>query len=1407
MAGTKVGDLFVKLGMDLSEFSKGVQDAKRTLDSVGREFTSLGTSLSLSLTAPLAAIAGFAVKSSAGFESAMNKVEGLLKDFSNNSPSYLSTFKGEMDSLSKLAIKLGADTQFSAKQAADAMGELAAAGFTSTQILKGMEGVLSLAAVGQMKLAEAAEIAAAVVGGFGISAEHISKVADVLAKASSVSAASVQDLGYAFKYIGPVAKAAGVSFNEVAGALSILANAGIKGESAGTALRNLFQDILKPSTQAQEVMDKLGVKINDATGKLKPLADILDEFNKKGLTLTEGFKIWGARFSDVIPLLQKGGDELRKMTAEMEKSEGSAKKMADTFRRGLAGMWEEFTGSLETLGISIGKLMQPAVEPIIKWMTQMANKLMEMATEFGKLDPWIQGFVGALVAIPAAIGPVLLAIGGVSSGLGALAGAFSHGVSAIGSFASGIGSLINGVAGLPAMISNITLAVQSGMVGALTMAEKALLGLGYAAAGAAAIFAGWSLGTWLRNNVPAIREFGDAVGDLVLRIPGVESGLNRLSGVTASLQRSQADGIHIVKMWEERLRAAGFSVSQGSLSIEAYTDKLRGMMQQLIQSKDAHAAVFGDASSALNAIRKLQQELSNVASKATIGMTDKGAQKAAIIEVENAMKGVLEIQNKINESVKAGKIDKAGQVQLEKQLADSMSFANGVMGQLGVETNKTRVSMDGLTKSKKEAAEAAKKLQDAQEKLAAFSGKLRDVMEDIPKTFKEFSGIGDKLKDIPKEFHKQAQAVDALREKFKDFTREIAKAPTELQPAMKAMTLEFQLQIQETERWLQALVNSSKVMDQMDRDLQKITASLRDANVEGIKLPQWLDDLSGVDALQNLPAPVITLNEAMKAFKLEAVEGLQAAADKAKAFYDVIEASNVSIVQKKQAFLEWAKLQIEADAQAGKSTEELQRRMQLTTAELERMGIKIKNTAQTTDEATQALTRQISTIWDDFGKGVANAILQGESLGAVFTKVFDQMKQAVMRFVVESIVEGIQKELKKAILETGNLGTALTNLAKKFKEIFTFGGSGTPGVPTPGGGGGGGAPGTGAGGGVTGISGAINVVSGVINAVSGVLSYLQGRRMEQDIGRIEVTTRQIQSQTIAFQETFNTYLPNLLNLQLLIPIKAILWELLTKEPWKGEGGSSEGGSGEGMETLPARPGESASGRGPAPSSTEEIVDKVIPEVSEALEGLGSVANRTGRMMSSSVREPRERIEDWSKEVSSSRRQLYSFRGEVKDTSLDFLGLNIATQGFGETLKNLPDQVEPPLTRAVDYLEENLNDFGTSLWNASKTVASAGFTMSASFDDFAKKMADLPTTVTGGAGVSFGSLANSPAAGTLGQIANQPYGPGYPGYNPPSLMLYPAGERPFNVTINAPSADGMQMANSFVTGLRAHGVEM
>lgn len=312
-----------------------------------------------------------AVKTGMDFEAQMSRVKAISGATGE-----------EFAKLKEQAKQLGADTAFSATEAAEGMENLASAGFSTSEIIAAMPGMLGLAASSGEDLASSADIAASTLRGFGLEASSAGHVADVLAKNAAATNAAVADTGEAMKYVAPVAKSMGIEFEETAAAIGIMADAGIKGSQAGTTLRGALSRIAKPTKAMQETMDSLGLSFYDSNGKMKSLADITEMLETKMAGLTDEQKnqalitLFGQEsLSGMMALMDRGSGEVRKLTDEYKNCDGSAKDMAKTMQDNLSGAVEEFGGSVESLGIEIFENIEGPLKKAVRSGTTELNKL------------------------------------------------------------------------------------------------------------------------------------------------------------------------------------------------------------------------------------------------------------------------------------------------------------------------------------------------------------------------------------------------------------------------------------------------------------------------------------------------------------------------------------------------------------------------------------------------------------------------------------------------------------------------------------------------------------------------------------------------------------------------------------------------------------------------------------------------------------------------------------------------------------------------------------------------------------------------------------------------------------------------------------------------------------------------
>lgn len=242
-----------------------ISAAGESLKNAGDKISSAGQAL-MPLSAAAAGIGAGIIKTTADFDAAMSKVAAVSGAAGD-----------EFDALRSKAREMGETTKFTASESAEAMNYMAMAGWKTEQMLGGIEGIMHLAAASGEELGTTSDIVTDALTAFGMKAEESGRFADILASAASNANTNVAMMGESFKYVAPVAGSLGYSAEDVAVALGLMANSGIKADMAGTSLRNMFQRMAKPTKESAMAMERLGLSLADEEGRMYSFREIMDQ--------------------------------------------------------------------------------------------------------------------------------------------------------------------------------------------------------------------------------------------------------------------------------------------------------------------------------------------------------------------------------------------------------------------------------------------------------------------------------------------------------------------------------------------------------------------------------------------------------------------------------------------------------------------------------------------------------------------------------------------------------------------------------------------------------------------------------------------------------------------------------------------------------------------------------------------------------------------------------------------------------------------------------------------------------------------------------------------------------------------------------------------------------------------------
>jgi TP901 family phage tail tape measure protein len=326
-----------------------------------------------------------------------------------------------MQEMSDLALQLGADTVFSANEAAAGMVELAKAGMDTEEVMDSISGVMDLAAAGAMGVEEAAGLTAATLNTFGLEASKSAEVADILAAAANASSADVRDLAFGVQNAGSVFAASGQSIDSLATMMALMANNGLNASDAATSLKTMTMRLTAPTGKAANVMEDLGLAIYDTDGNMRDFHDIIQDLEgaTKGLSDEQRNAAFSVIFgADAIRaaniLVAEGVTGYEEMNAKVLE-QGAAAQMAAAQNSGLAGAMEQISGSFETLAT---KLALPFMDDIAAGIDQVT----ELVNKFGELPQPVQDATLGFLGFSAALGAALLVLGGAAAVIGTVSG-------------------------------------------------------------------------------------------------------------------------------------------------------------------------------------------------------------------------------------------------------------------------------------------------------------------------------------------------------------------------------------------------------------------------------------------------------------------------------------------------------------------------------------------------------------------------------------------------------------------------------------------------------------------------------------------------------------------------------------------------------------------------------------------------------------------------------------------------------------------------------------------------------------------------------------------------------------------------------------------------------------------------
>lgn len=437
------GKVVAMLELDTSAFSGGLNTARGMLKTFGDDTATatdklravekaagtFGATLSAAVTLPLVAAGTAAVKTFTGFDDAMRQVRATMN-----------ATEEETAALTESAKRMGAETRYSASEAAGALNYLALAGYDAEQAIAALPAVLNLAQAGGLDLAYASDLATDSMSALGLGMDELVGFTDQLAVTSQKSNTSISQLGQAILTVGGTAKALRGGTAELNAELGILADSGIKGAEGGTHLRNVILSLQNPTEEGAKALARYTAGVYDAEGRLRSLDDIFSELEKSMSSMTDAER--ANTLNDLFNktdlaaaqvLIAGAGERYRELTGSIEACDGAAQKMAETMEGGIGGAFRSLGSATEGLAIEFGENLAPFVQTA-------AERVADLTRDFTSLSESQQNTILTIGGLVAAGGPALLmlskiagaiasinpVVAGVTLGLAGLAAAVSY---------------------------------------------------------------------------------------------------------------------------------------------------------------------------------------------------------------------------------------------------------------------------------------------------------------------------------------------------------------------------------------------------------------------------------------------------------------------------------------------------------------------------------------------------------------------------------------------------------------------------------------------------------------------------------------------------------------------------------------------------------------------------------------------------------------------------------------------------------------------------------------------------------------------------------------------------------------------------------------------------------------------
>lgn len=774
------------------------------------------------------------IGSAGDFEASMSNVEALSGASGD-----------QLQALTDKAKEMGATTKFTAGESADALSYMALAGWDTQSMLQGISPVMELAAAANMDLASASDIVTDYLTAFGLTASDTTHFVDVMAYAMSHSNTNVEQLGEAYKACAATAKSMGYSVEETTAVLATMANAGVKGGEAGTALNAIMTRLATNTKGCADELEKYGVSIYDSQGNMNSLSDILTGLSAVWDNLTDQEQANLAKtiagtnqYSKLQTIMAgcseqaaKGGQSFSDYASALENCSGTAGKMAGTMLDNLNGKMTLFESAADGLEIAVGEQLTPAMSDlyevgadVLSGMTEFVNDnpgvVKGITTTVAVLGAAAAGIAGVTAAVnlasaaaaaftavtSVALGPVALAVAGVA----AVTGAFVAVTSAADAAVEASGDWPPALDEITTAANGVTNALDDANATMQASAETTM-----ATAGTADLYITKleEMGDYAKLSADDQQEYRNVLTllcDLMPDLAGyIDTTTGKIQGGTTALRG-------YAKAWQDSAKAQAYQEFMSDVS-QQYNDVTKELYQN--QLKLTEAQTKGEAAS--KGMDETYQKLLS-----TLGMTDDEFQKTY------------------------GSVSAIAGVHLDPEIAD--------------EVMDLRDSYEEYSNQQLEAAENEKVYQQAVDDGIAKQGEAQQAIEDAQTAYENLEAA-------------QSGATSSASEGAAELGQAISDVTVEAQKLVEAYNTAYDAAEKsiggQYEIWDKASSVSATSVDALNKNLESQTT-------------YWQDYNTNLDTLREKAGSIEGLSDMVASFADGSKESVDAIAGMAQAAQD-----------------------------------------------------------------------------------------------------------------------------------------------------------------------------------------------------------------------------------------------------------------------------------------------------------------------------------------------------------------------------------------------------------------------------------------------------------------------------------------------------------------------------------------